>query len=45
MEEVAHKDRIDAILSFWFGEGVDRDLVPGPEFKKLWFGFSAEVDV
>ena len=31
MEEVAHKDRIDAVLNFWYGEGLDRDLAPGPD--------------
>ena len=41
--DAQQRARINAILDFWYGAGVERNLL-NPAWIKKWFGFSEELD-
>lgn len=41
--DIPHKDRMEAILNFWFGH-VEETLVPSEDRSRIWFGEDNEVD-
>ena len=44
VEGVQAKDRIDAILDYWFTKDFDRDSKPPQDRMKYWFMSTPEID-